>query len=56
MKLNNMGKLFAGAAVADAVLNDGENIKKIAPACGCYVITVLGALVLGALWLVSKFL
>ena len=41
MKVNGLGKALGAAVIADAVLNDGEGLKKAAPGCGCYVIFLL---------------
>jgi hypothetical protein len=54
MRVNTLGKIAGAAAVADVALNGGEGVKKLAPACGCYVIFILGIFLLPILWIVSK--
>jgi hypothetical protein len=54
MRVNTLGKIAGAAAVADITLNGGEGVKKIAPACGCYAIFVLGVFLLPIAWIISK--
>jgi len=54
MKVNGLGKLLGAAIVADAVLNEGEGIKKAAPGCGCYVIFLFAVFIAPFVWLYMK--
>lgn len=54
MRVNGLGKLFGAAAAADIILNEGEGLKKVAPACGCYAIFLLLLFFLPLLWIISK--
>ena len=54
MRVNTLGKIAGAAAVADIALNGGEGVTKVAPACGCYAIFVLGVFLLPIAWIISK--